>query len=106
MEIIPLSNTLPNQRQTVTLDQNQFIIVLRTIGCLTYASITLNGEDVIDGICCQSNQPILPYEYLENDSGNFAFYTPNDEYPYYEQFGVTHNLVYASAAELAALRGN
>jgi hypothetical protein len=104
MQIITLQ-AIPNQTFAVTIDQTRYAITLRTIGDETYASITMNGTDLIDGVKCQPNQPIMPYPYLENGGGNFSFYTQNDEYPYYENFGSTHFLLYASAAELAALRG-
>jgi hypothetical protein len=105
MQIIPLL-AIPNRTFTITLDQVNYKITLRTIGVQTYVTINMNSADtnVVDGILALSNRPILPYEYLESPGGNFAFYTPNDEYPYYEQFGTTHNLLYASVAELAAYR--
>ncbi len=103
MQLIALQN-IPNQTFSITLDQQLYSITLRTIGNETYASVTMNGNDIIDGIKCQPNTPVIPYPYLEGAGGNFSFYTPNDEYPNYEAFDTTHFLLYASNAELAALR--
>lgn len=106
MQIINLQNTLPNQELTITLDQVKYILTFRTIGWRTYVSININGAatNAVDGIQCMPNEALLPYKYLESPGGNFVFATPNDEYPLYTQFGVTHIFLYASVAELAAYR--
>jgi hypothetical protein len=102
-QIVPLQ-VLPNQHLTITLDQQKYDITLKTITDLTYATISVNGTKIVDSVRCIPNRPILPYQYLEGVGGNFAFFTSNDELPNYMAFGVTHTLIYASAAELAALR--
>lgn len=103
MQLIPLQNT-PNQSFPITLDNNLYTITLRTIGDLTYLDVGINGVTVLSGLRCPANQPLIPYQYLENGGGNFAFFTPNGVYPNYLEFGVTQDFIYASAAELAALR--
>ncbi len=105
MQILTLQN-IPNQEQTITLDQVKYILTFRTIGWRTYATININGAatNAVDGAQCMPNEAILPYRYLETPGGNFVFDTPNDEYPLYTQFGITHRLLYASVAELAAYR--
>jgi hypothetical protein len=45
------------------------------------------------------NKLLLPYDYLEI-YGSFFFNTQNDDYPDYNQFGITQYLYYLSAAEL------
>lgn len=102
-QIVPLQ-VLPNQHLTITLDQQKYDITLKTITDLTYATISVNGTKVIDNVRCIPLHPLLPYKYLEGVGGNFVFYTTNDELPNYMSFGVTHVLVYASVAELVALR--
>ena len=103
MFIIPLQQ-LVNQSVTVTLEQARYVIGLRTIADRTYATIERNGLTLCTSQLCMPNDNILTYAYEEMGGGNFSFYTPNDEYPYYEQFSVTHILLYATAAELATLR--
>lgn len=105
MQQIPLQNT-PNQSFPITLDSIRYTLTLRTIGSITFISIDINGARVLSGERCPPNQPLIPYEYLENDGGNFAFVTANDEYPNYPSFGTTQKLIYASPAELAAFRAS
>jgi hypothetical protein len=107
MQILNLQN-IPNQQQTITLDQVKYVLTFRTIGWRTYATININGAatNAVDGIQCVGNEALLPYKYLESPGGNFVFDTPNDEYPLYTQFGITHRLLYASVAELVAYRAS
>lgn len=103
MDFIPLENT-PNQEFPITLDNNLYTLGFRTIGDLTYMDLDINGTVVISGMRCPPNQPLIPYQYLEGSGGNFIFVTQLGAYPNFTEFGITQNLVYASAAELAALR--
>jgi hypothetical protein len=102
MQNIPLQVT-PNQSFPITLDNTLYTITLRTIGDLTYLDVDINGVSVVSGLRCTPNVPLIPYRYMEGAGGNFAFAT-SGEYPNYEQFGVTQLLIYATVAELAALR--
>lgn len=105
MQIVPLQQ-VPNQLRTITLDQAKYDISLRTITDVTYATISKNNVKIVDSVRCVPMRPLLPYAYLEGTGGNFAFYTSGDEMPNYTAFGVSHILLYASAAELAAVRAS
>ena len=107
---IPIA-AVPNQTLSITLDTNNYDISLyttnRSNGDITLTgvmgmTIVRNNVPVITGQRVVSGYPVIPYRYLEN--GNFIFTTLNDDYPDYTQFGITQFLIYASAAELAALR--
>jgi hypothetical protein len=78
---------------------------LETGGCMS-ANITRGGEPtpVISGYRCVSDELIIP-EDRENGFGNFMFLTTEGDLPWWEQFGTTQLLLYASPAELAAVRG-
>jgi hypothetical protein len=102
MQIIPLQQIINNEF-TTTLEAAKYDIALRTIGDLTLATISRNGVKLIDGTRAVPFRPLL-LQYMEGGGGNFAFYTQNDEYPLYSNFGTTCFLLYATAAELAALR--
>lgn len=105
MESIPLQ-AIPNQSLTYTSTEGvRYALNLRTVGDITLVDIDINGTRTISGKACVPGRPLLPYQYQEGQGGNFAFYTPNDELPYYESFGVTHDLVYVTATELTAQRG-
>lgn len=98
---IPLQ-AIPNQSLTIRLDNNFYQITLKEIEGLMAITIIRDGTPIVIGERIVPGYPIIPYRYLEN--GNFAFLTLDDEYPYYPQFGVTQQLVYASQSELETLR--
>ncbi|CAB4132128.1 hypothetical protein UFOVP138_53 [uncultured Caudovirales phage] len=95
---------IPNQQLTVTLESVQFDITLRTIGLTMYITIAAGGVTILSGSRCVAGMALMPYHYLEGLAGNFAFITANDDLPYYDQFGVSQTLIYATAAELKAIR--
>jgi len=105
MQIIPLQ-AIPNQTLSIQLDSNNWIIDVRSLNntpqtpgtAIMAFSFNLNGTDIIDGQRGIINWPLIGYDYLEN--GNFYMLTDNDEYPDYNQFGVTQYLVYASQNEI------
>jgi hypothetical protein len=101
MQQIPIQQ-LPNQSFTVLLDGNQWDVTLKTVGDATAVSLILNGTDVLQGARCVAGSFLIPSRYEE--AGNFFFVTQSRQLPYYTQFNVTQSLIYASAAELAALR--
>jgi hypothetical protein len=102
MQIIPLQQ-LVNQALSVTLENSKYDLSFRTIGDLTYATISKDSVKLVDGVRCVPFRPLL-HPYQENGGGNFSFYTQNDEYPMYTGFGTRYVLLYATAAELASLR--
>lgn len=103
MMIIPIQAT-PNQSLSVILDGNTWGIALKTVDFATVVSLTLNGDDVIDGARAAAGTLIIPAQYLEKSSGNFFFVTANQQIPFYNQFGLTQSLLYISASELSAIR--
>lgn len=98
---IPIQQ-LPNQSFSVILDNNTWNILIKTCNGITAVSMTVNNVDILDSAMAVAGSFIIPYRYLEN--GNFFFVTQNQELPIYTQFNVTQQLVYISAAELAAIR--
>lgn len=104
MQVIPLINTTPRQQITITLDNILYDITLVAVQDCMYATILMNNVTVVSGMRCVPRRPLIPYIYLENGGGNFSFMTANDDNPWWDQFGMTQDLLYASAAELAAAR--
>ena len=102
MNIIPLQ-AIPNQSLTVQIDNISYDIRVHLCSNVMAFDITIAGVLVIQGMRAVSGFPIIPAVYLEN--GNFVVLTQNDDYPYYDQFGITQFLYYASQAELEAIRG-
>jgi hypothetical protein len=103
MQIVPIQ-ALARQQFTITFDKLQFDITLTNINGCTYATILRAGVPIVAAALCVSGFQIMPSRYMEGTTGNFAFDTPNDENPYFENFGITHFLLYATADELAAAR--
>lgn len=98
---IPITN-LPNQSFSIQLD-NQFydISIYLTNNVMSLDLIRAN-EIIVTGARMVAGTPLINYFYLEN--GNFVLLTANEEYPDYTQFGITQFLVFASEAELEAIR--
>lgn len=104
MRDIPLQRT-PNQVIETTIDGVEYAIKLSTVqNNMTVADVYADGVLLKAGVRCIPAERLIPYKYLTN-GGNFFWYCLNDDYPYYEYFGVTQRLVYLNDAELAALNG-
>lgn len=102
MNTIPLQ-AIPNQSLTVQIDNISYVIRVHLCSNVMAFDITINGVLIIEGMRAVAGFPLIPSKYLEN--GNFIFLTQNDEYPYYDQFGTTQFLYFASQKELEAIRG-
>lgn len=98
---IPIS-AIPNQSFSIRLDNSQYDIRIHTCNNIMAFDIVRDGVEIVTGARAVAGYPIIPYDYLEN--GNFVIITANDEYPNYVQFGITQFLIYASQAEIGALR--
>lgn len=93
---------IPNQSFSIIIDGVSFDVAIKTTS-VTIADITIDDVIKLQGVKCMPNRPIIPYEYLEN--GNFFFVCDGEEYPYYTNFGTSQNLVYLTADEMVAYRG-
>src|SRR4051794_30082585 len=98
---IPIS-AVPNQRFTVVLDGNSWDVTLRQTNGVMSASLALNGTPVIENVRAVAGMRLIPSRYEE--AGNFVFVTADFQMPDYVLFNVSQSLLYASAAELAAVR--
>lgn len=104
---IPITN-IPNQEFSINLDGSIYDISIYSTGDATIPGTEIMVMDIIrdnniilTGARCVSGFPVIPYQYLEN--GNFIFSTMNDEYPDWNQFGITQFLYFATQSELEAL---
>lgn len=93
---------IPNQSLSIRLDNNLFDLQIKEANGIMACDVVLNGIILQTGERAVSGFPLIPYQYQEN--GNFVFVTEQEAYPYWDQFGITQSLVYASQAELEALR--
>lgn len=98
--LIELEN-IPNQSFNIVVEQDSYDITIRTIGELTYVSITRNSEVILSNARAMPNQNIILSTYLFQTFGNFRFISSNnEEYPYYQNFGVSTFFHYVTKAEV------
>lgn len=100
MQQIPLQNT-PQQNFTITLNDTDFEISLRTADDIMLISISAGGVEYIQNAKCFPNQPILQFPYLQKN-GDFWFKTINGGYPNWQDFENTCFLFYLSPEDLAS----
>lgn len=95
---------VPNQSFSALLDDQEYELVFKEIGDAMAVSVSLNGTVLVSNVRFYADDPLIAYEYLEGDGGNFLFTSEDDEIPYYTLFDVTQKLYYLSAAEVADAR--
>lgn len=101
MRIIDI-DPIPNQEFSVTVDGNRWDFIIKEAVSSMICDLSLNDEVILSGARIVAGTPIIPYEYLRRH-GNFIILTENDELPYWTQFGVNQQLIYASAEELSLI---
>ena len=99
MRLINLQN-IPNQSFSITLNNVDYRIAVRTIQDLTFISVWKNGEVLFYNQICVPNGFVDPYKYI-SENGKIFFKCLDDEYPNYKSFGVTQWLYYLTAEEVA-----
>jgi hypothetical protein len=97
--------SVPNQAFSVTLDGSRYLFTLKESNGIMCADVTRDDVELLRGHRIVAGAPLLPYRSVQGGFGNFVLLTENDELPYYTSFGGTQQLVYLSAAEIAALKG-
>ncbi len=104
MQEIPIL-AIPRQQFSVVLDSQRWgIRIYQATGCMA-VDFTLNDVELINGVRAVADYQLLPYRYMAaRGLGNFAFATGgnNTELPWWEDFGMSCKLIYASASELPA----
>lgn len=94
---------IPNQKLSVNVDNILYEITIKETNGVMSATVVRNGETLLSNNRLVGGTPLIPYKYMQD--GNFIITTNNDEIPFYDQFGLTQFLIYASAEELEALSG-
>lgn len=95
---------IPKQSLSVVLDNVLYAIeLIETNGCMSF-NLDRAGVRVLSGQRIVAGQLLLPYDYTEDGQGNFMFLTKDGALPYYDQFTTTQTFLYASNAELEAVR--
>lgn len=102
MITVPIE-ALPNQLFSITLDEVMYDITIKEADGLMAITIVRDNITIVEGERILPGALLMPYGYQYQNMGNFLFITADDEYPYYDQFGITQFLMYASNAELEAI---
>jgi hypothetical protein len=105
MQLINGLQALPKQQFTVVLDNVLWDITIIEAAGIMAATFKSGGNvtPVASGARCVAGQLVIPKD-REAGGGNFLFLTANNELPWWESFGVSQLMFYASAAEIAAVR--
>lgn len=100
-----LLDPIPNQQFDLQVDGVRYSVEIKeTRDGMMCCTIERDGIEVVSGQIIPAWSPLIPFVYLEH--GNFIFETPNDEIPYYTEFGAIHRLFYVSVEELASIYGS
>jgi hypothetical protein len=100
--VIPL-DPIPNQSISIRLDGHRYVLTVKEIAGMMGVTITRDNVTLVDMVRAVAGFPLLPYGYIARDMGNFIFtHTDPGAFPYYEDFGTKSQLVYSTAAEIAA----
>lgn len=89
----------PNQRVSTTIDGVPWVVILKAANGVMTATVKRDGKRLFSGQRIVAGAPFVPYRYLCS-AGMFAIVTPDDELPWWEEFGDNHRLVFMSAKEL------
>ncbi len=87
---------IPNQEFFINLLNKDMTIRIIDRGIPLF-SISINNEYLVQNVPCFANQDVLPYPYMVAEiGGNFRFVSSDDEYPNWENFGSTCNLIFVT----------
>lgn len=106
MRIVPLQ-TLPNQEFSLQIDDNNYDLRIHDCGDIIAVSMIVNNIIILSGQRAVNGFPIIPYNYLEINIGNFIFVSANDsqdQYPDWRRFNMDLIFLYVTPQELRALR--
>jgi hypothetical protein len=104
-QVVPL-DAIPNQELSILLENVRYDIRLVALDDVMAIDLNINDVVVLSGFRVVAGTPVIPYQYLENNQGNFLFLTELDDAPYWTEFGGTQLLVYLTAEEVSEARGN
>lgn len=98
-------NNLPNQTFTTTINNVDMEVIIKTGGevdnQITFFALRIDDDYLCPFVPAFANQGVLPYEYMISEAGGqFFFETENDEYPNWENFGITCKLYFITQDEL------
>lgn len=100
---LPLQ-AIPNQSFSEQIGDTRFGITIKETNGVMSITVVRDDVELVSMQRLTPGTPILPYLYLED--GNLLVLVEDEELPCWPAFGITQFLVYLSAEELAAARGD
>lgn len=101
---VPLTAT-PNQQLSVQIGDSRYDLWIKAARGIMSCTVSLNDTVLLDNVRMCAGTPLIVYERLEDEQGNFVFVTENEELPRYQAFGTTQQLIHLTAEEVASARG-
>jgi hypothetical protein len=88
-----------NQQLSATFGDDRYQMTLKETNGVMAVTLIRNDETLYTNLRTVAGTPLIPYRYQQR--GNLIFETQDEEIPYYNQFGITQFLIYASASEIS-----
>lgn len=98
---VPLQ-AIANQSLSITLDGSRYELVIKEASGGMVCTCTKDAVVLVSNQRLVGDGPVLPYDYLRGGGGNIYIFTQDESVPWWEQFGVTQFMVYATADEIAS----
>lgn len=91
-----------NSNQIVDFEYGgvSYKIHLFTFKGLTFADININGDWIAYGVKCIPSSNLIRQKYLTK-GGNFRWNSVDEEYPYFEKFNKSQQLIFYTDEELS-----
>lgn len=98
---VPLQ-ALANQELSIPLGGARFVLTIKEAAGGMVCTVKRDDVVLIQNTRLVADAFVLPYQYLHEGFGNFFMATQNEALPWWEQFGVTQFMVYATPEEITA----
>lgn len=105
MKYIELDNKEPNQKFTFSDNGLLLEVTFKTIDNITFMSVSLNGNNIVNSVKVTGNTPIIKYDYLQKKYGDFVFTTTDSEYPVFSNFNSSNKFYHLSYEEVKNYNG-
>lgn len=93
----------PNQEFQFIADGVEYEFRIHFWNGMMFCSLSINGERKLDSVKCISGKWLIPFDYILK-GGNFRFECVDpSEYPDYNNFGISCNLIYYTKEEFEVL---
>lgn len=102
MEIFTLPTKFENVEFECLAEETLYRFRLHVFREMMYATIYADNELVISGQRCVNNAWLIPDGYMP-EKGNFRFEVNGENYPWWENFNESTNLVYYTADEISRM---